>query len=86
MKDEFFEKILNTVENRPFITAVATNGEELETIAQISEAEDGGLIVTLQSDTGPPMGSNDAETTITLPIFSEFGFASVSKDVIGMQG
>ena len=85
MKDEFFEKILNTVENRPFITAVATNGEELETIAQISEAEDGGLIVTLQSYTGPPMGSNDAETTITLPIFSEFGFASVSKDAIGMQ-
>ena len=85
MRDEFFEKILNAAENRPFITAIARNGEELETIAQILEGEGGELIVTLQSDIGPPMGSNDAETTITLPMFSEFGFASVSNDVIGVQ-
>ena len=27
MKDEFFEKILNAVENRPFITAVTSDGK-----------------------------------------------------------
>ena len=50
MKDEFFEKILNAVEDRPFITAIARNGEEFETIAQISEGDGGQLRVTSQSD------------------------------------
>ena len=83
MKDEFFEKILNAVENRPYMTTVARNGEELQTIAQISEGEDGQLRVTLQSDVGPPIGPDDAKTTITLPSPSEFGFTSVANAITG---
>ena len=83
MKDEFFERILNVVENRPFITAVSGNGEEFETIAQIAEGEYGELKVTLQSDPGPRRGSDDAEATMTLPKPSEFGFTWFPRGIIG---
>ena len=85
MKDEFFEKILNVVEGRPFITDVSGKGMEFETIAQISEGDDGELKVTLQSDPGPRLGSDDAEATITLPMASEFGFTLFPSDIIGAQ-
>ena len=86
MKDEFFEKILNAVEDRPFITAIARNGEEFETIAQISEGDGGQLRVTLQSDSGPRLGSDDAEATITLPTRSKFRFALSPKDMTAAYG
>ena len=81
MKDEFFEKILNIVENKPYTTTVARNEEELLTIAQISEGADGQLRVTLQSDLGPPMEPHDAEETITLPPTSIFGIRLSPRDM-----
>ena len=85
MKDEFFEKILNSVENRPFITAVTSDGEDFETIAQISESQDGPLKVTLQTDAGLPMGPDSAEATMTLPAFSPFGFFAVGNAFNGLD-
>ena len=85
MKDEFFEKILNAVENRPFITAVTSDGEDFETIAQISESQDGRLKVTLQTDAGLPMGPDSAEATMTLPAFSPFGFFAVGNAFNGLD-
>ena len=67
MKDAFSEKVLNVVENRPFLTTVTGNGQVSQTIAQIREGEHGELAVVLQEDVGPLFGPDDAETTITLP-------------------
>ena len=85
MKDEFFEKILNAVENRPFSTAVTSDGEDFETIAQISESQDGRLKVTLQTDADLPMGPDSAEATMTLPAFSPFGFFAIANDFNGLD-
>ncbi len=85
MKDEFFEKILNAVENRPFITAVTSDGKDFETIAQISESQDGRLKVTLQADAGLTMGPDSAEATMTLPAFSPFGFFAVGNPFNGLD-
>lgn len=69
MKDEFFEKILNVADNRPFLTTVARDGQLSQAIAQIREGEHGELAVVLQKEVGPLLGSDDTETTIALPNF-----------------
>lgn len=67
MKDEFFDKVLNVVENIPFLTTVTRDGRVSQTIAQIREVRHGELAVVLQEEVSPLFGSDDAETTITLP-------------------
>ena len=84
MRDEFFEKILNVVEGRPFISAVVSNGEGFETIAQITESEYGDLTATFQAQTSLSNELDDAQITMTLPTLSEFGLNSNSNDVAGM--
>ena len=67
MKEEFFEKVLNVVEHRPYMTTVTRNGQKEQCIAQICEGENGELSVMLQTEVGPSFGLDDVETTITLP-------------------
>ncbi len=81
MKNEFFEKILNAEEGRPFNTTVSSNGDEFDTIAQISEGEEGELNVTLQSYIGPFLDSNDTETTMILPTLPRFRLDPSSYDI-----
>ena len=73
MKDIFFQKILNVVEHRPYMTMVTREGKKAQTIAQICEGEYGELNVTLQTQVGPLHGYDGAETTITLPSPLEIG-------------
>ena len=73
MKDIFFQKILNTVEHRPYMTTVTREGENVQTIAQICEGAYGDLNVTLQTQVGPLHGYDGSETTIALPSPLESG-------------
>jgi hypothetical protein len=89
MKDEFFEKVLNVVENRPFLTTVTRDGQMSQTIAQIREGRRGELAVVLQGGIGPLFGSDDAETTVTLPNsrYSEpFGMIPVKQGFADAAG
>ena len=67
MKEEFFEKVLNVEEDRPYTTTVTRNGQKEQCIAQIREGESGELSIMLQTEVGPSFGPDDVETTITLP-------------------
>ena len=67
MKDEFFEKVLNVVENRPFLTTVMRDERVSQAIVQIREGEHGELAVALQAEASLPFGPDAAETTISLP-------------------
>lgn len=78
MKDEFFRLVLHAVEHQPFMTSVARDGRTSQTIAQISEGEHGELSVALQRDVDPIFGSDDVETTITLP--SSLGSGAFIQD------
>ena len=79
MKDEFFERILNVVESRPFITTIDDDEGKFRTIAQISEGKDGQLWVTLQSNLRSQMELEDTEVTMTLPAASRFGISALIK-------
>ena len=79
MKDEFFDRILNVVESRPFITTIDDDEGKFRTIAQISEGKDGQLWVTLQSNLGSQMELEDTEVTMTLPAAPRFGVSALIK-------
>lgn len=89
MKDEFFEKVLNVVENRPFLTTVTRDGQVSQTIAQIREGDQGELTVVLQDELGPILGLDDAPVTITLPqleYFQPFGVTTIYSESMDPHG
>ena len=89
MKDEFFEKVLNVVEGRPFITTVTTDGQASQTIVQIREGDQGELTVVLQDELGPILGPEDAPTIIKLPQlehFEPFAMAMIYDESMDAHG